>query len=108
MRKLMGPRNALSWELNLQQRSEFLDGTKVGLGRLLFLVRGVLPVEAERGGCLPSEPLEVLLLGLQNLLIVPVVAEQDDPASSLFNWGIGASPSEVTLFSIQLRRSKRR
>ena len=58
-----GSVDGLSSVPNLQQCSEFLGGTQVGLGRLLFRVPGVLPVEAERGGCLPSEPLEVLLLG---------------------------------------------
>jgi len=46
-----------------------------------------LPIEAERGGCLPSEPLEVLLLGLQNLFVVPVVAEEDDTGFELLQLG---------------------
>jgi hypothetical protein len=67
-----------------------------------------LPVEAKRLGGFPAEPFEVLFLRLQDLFVVPVVTEQDDASSRFFNWGIGFSPSEVTLFSIQLRRSKRR
>src|SRR5664279_2653096 len=61
--RMDGPKVDSSWEPNLKQCSEFLDSIKVGLGRLLLRVLGVLPIEAKRGGCLRSEPLEVLPLG---------------------------------------------
>lgn len=76
-----------SREPRLQQRPEFLDGIQIGLGRLLFRVRGVLPGEAERGGGLPAEPPEILLLGLQDLFAVPVVAEEDDAGFELLQLG---------------------
>jgi len=76
--------------------------------RLLFRVLGVLPIEAERGGCLPSEPLEVLLLGLQNLFVVPVVTEEDDAGFELLQLGYWCFSQRADPVLDQLRRSKRR
>src|ERR1035437_1574017 len=70
-----------------QQPSELLDGIEVEIGRLLLRIPGVLPAEAECGGRLPPEPLEVLLLGPQDLRVVPVVAEDDDAGFEILQLG---------------------
>src|SRR5262252_2586806 len=73
--------------LRPKQGSEFLDGAEVGLGRFVFRIPRVLPVEAERGGRLPAEPLVVLALGLEDLCVVPVLAEDDDPGFEFLQLG---------------------
>src|SRR5690348_10957572 len=79
----------ISADLGPQQRLELLDGAEVALGRLVLRVSGVLPVEAERLGRLPAEPLVVLPLGLQDLRVVPVLAEDDDPGLETLQLGNG-------------------
>src|SRR5262252_3601701 len=60
-------------KLGREEGVEFLDGAEIGLGRFVFRIPGVLPVEAERGGRFPAEPRVILPLDLQDLRVVPVL-----------------------------------